>query len=415
MASEIKVSVVFPIYNAEDSLEEAVRSVMEQSLNNIEIICVNDGSTDGSLQVLKRLSGEDNRIKVISQENLGAGAARNAGIGVAVGEYMMFLDPDDKLAAKNVLLRLFEYASETKTDICGGNIVYNDTVGSGEGYKNFATCGVMDFSQFQDCFFHVRFIISRKLLLDNNILYPKLKRFQDPPFLLNAMVAAGRFSYINIPVYIYTRHLTSREYSYEGIRDLLIGHCDVLKIALKEGLNQLFLGIIEVARNNYYLEFYKHLYYYENQELEEYIREYEALIQKGPVEDKDRYLIISRQQSSVHKRFLSERRKIDTALRSEIVIIYGAGFWGKEIKKYMDQKCPDKECYIATTDGGNDTFSIKELFGIVPKASVIVAVDDKYVAAMGETAHRCGFENVYPLIYLNVNVDYWIHPWLLEN
>lgn len=90
-----RVSVIIPVYNAEKYLRECLDSVVNQTLKDIEIICVNDGSTDNSLQILEEYASQDNRIKIINQENQGAGAARNKGLEIAQGEYLSFLDADD--------------------------------------------------------------------------------------------------------------------------------------------------------------------------------------------------------------------------------------------------------------------------------------------------------------------------------
>lgn len=92
-----KVSVVIPVYNTEDYVEEAVRSIMNQTLRNIEIIIIDDGSTDNSLAVIKKLAGEDNRISCFSQTNQGQSVARNSGIEKASGEFIYFMDSDDFL------------------------------------------------------------------------------------------------------------------------------------------------------------------------------------------------------------------------------------------------------------------------------------------------------------------------------
>ena len=89
------VSVVVPLYNVEKYLEGCIESIIKQTLKNIEIILVDDGSTDNSLKILKKYQSLDNRIKILYQKNQGAGVARNAGMEVAVGEYLMFLDADD--------------------------------------------------------------------------------------------------------------------------------------------------------------------------------------------------------------------------------------------------------------------------------------------------------------------------------
>lgn len=91
----IKVSIIVPVYNVEIYLRECMESIVNQSLREIEIVCVNDGSTDGSLDILKEYQKKDERIKVIDQENAGYGKAMNVGISHAVGEYIGIVEPDD--------------------------------------------------------------------------------------------------------------------------------------------------------------------------------------------------------------------------------------------------------------------------------------------------------------------------------
>ena len=90
-----KISVIIPVYNAERYLQQCLDSVLNQTLRDIEIICVNDGSTDSSHEILEEYAKRDNRITVILQENMNAGDARNTGLRVAKGEYLSFLDADD--------------------------------------------------------------------------------------------------------------------------------------------------------------------------------------------------------------------------------------------------------------------------------------------------------------------------------
>ncbi len=108
MQNNIKFSIVVPIYNVEKYLSKCLDSLVNQTYSNIEIICVNDGSTDSSLQILEEYARKDERIKIINQENQGVSAARNNGIDNATGDYFLFVDPDDLLDI---------HASETLTQI----------------------------------------------------------------------------------------------------------------------------------------------------------------------------------------------------------------------------------------------------------------------------------------------------------
>ena len=91
----VKISIIMPIYNAEIYLEESVNSILNQNFEDFELICIDDGSTDNSLAILNEISKKDSRLRVISQKNLGAGAARNKGIKESLGEYICFIDSDD--------------------------------------------------------------------------------------------------------------------------------------------------------------------------------------------------------------------------------------------------------------------------------------------------------------------------------
>ena len=110
-----KVSVVIPVYNVEKFLKECLNSIINQSLEDIEIICVDDGSTDNSPKILKEYSLKDNRIKIISQENGGHAVATNNGMALANGKYLYLMDSDDILEL-NALEELYEYAENKNVD-----------------------------------------------------------------------------------------------------------------------------------------------------------------------------------------------------------------------------------------------------------------------------------------------------------
>ncbi len=112
----MKVSVIVPVYNTELYLEECIQSICNQTLKEIEIICVDDGSTDSSIEIIQRLAEKDSRIQLLQQENRGGGAARNLGMKKAQGDYLMFLDSDD-FFQEDLLEKLWMRCEETKADI----------------------------------------------------------------------------------------------------------------------------------------------------------------------------------------------------------------------------------------------------------------------------------------------------------
>lgn len=120
----IKVSVIIPIYNVEKYLYECINSVINQTLKNIEIICVNDGSTDKSQLILENFSKKDKRIKIINQQNKGLSIARNVGLENSIGDYIYFLDSDDFMAQPNVLELMYETCNNEKLDFLEGRFYF---------------------------------------------------------------------------------------------------------------------------------------------------------------------------------------------------------------------------------------------------------------------------------------------------
>ncbi len=111
-----KVSIIVPVYNAEEYLERCVNSLKNQTLEDIEIILVDDSSRDASPQMCERQAAEDSRIKVIHKQNEGAGIARNAGLQIATGEYIGFVDSDDFVEA-DMFKTLYEKAEKYNSDL----------------------------------------------------------------------------------------------------------------------------------------------------------------------------------------------------------------------------------------------------------------------------------------------------------
>ncbi len=120
-----KVSIIVPVYNAEKYLERCINSLRTQTLSDIEIILVDDSSSDSSLGICKNASEEDSRIKVIHKENEGAGKARNAALMVATGEYIGFVDSDD-FVDTDMFKTLYEKAQEYNADLVMSGVLYVD-------------------------------------------------------------------------------------------------------------------------------------------------------------------------------------------------------------------------------------------------------------------------------------------------
>lgn len=222
--TEIKISVIIPIYNADETLKRCLRSVQRQTLRDIEIICIDDGSTDDSRKLLEQMALDDGRIHYYSQHNSGAGAARNNGIRRAKGRFLSFLDSDDQYATSRSLEKLYRAATENHVKICGGN---TRDMENGRrmppakygGRKSWFTKeGLIQFQDYQWCYGFCQYIYDRNMLADNDIFFPTYRSFEDPPFLLKAMVCAGKFyALTDVVLQVYREPRRWNEQSLTGL------------------------------------------------------------------------------------------------------------------------------------------------------------------------------------------------------
>lgn len=226
------VSVIVPIYNGEKYIESCVSSLNRQTIEGLEIIFVDDGSTDCSLSLLKRF--ESVHTKVLVQENAGAGVARNTGIKHATGEFIAFLDVDDTFAEPNTLQKLYDRAKENHALICGGSMQSIDRQFDRQDKRVFNSEGFVEYAQYQFDFGFSRFIYSRQFLLEHGILFPTYRIYEDPVFMASAMIAAKRFYAIPDVVYNYSgAHQLGL--NVEKVVDYLHGLRDNLLLSSKHG------------------------------------------------------------------------------------------------------------------------------------------------------------------------------------
>ena len=240
-----KVSVIIPVYNVEQYLRECLDSIVNQTLHDIEIICVDDGSTDNSLEILKEYAKKDNRITVISRENKGVGFSRNQGINYGKGDFIAFMDPDDYYPTNIVLQTLYEKAKENNVNISGGALIVYDEqqdkkIKRTDFFNYFEKNKLWSYSDFQYDYGYQRFIYNRKMIIDNKIYFPNYRRFQDPPFMVNAFIAAKTFYAVNDYTYVYRWAHKNVNWTEEKVYHLLQGLRDNLVMTVQNSLGKLY-------------------------------------------------------------------------------------------------------------------------------------------------------------------------------
>ncbi len=205
---EIKVSVIIPVYNVEKYLRQNLQSVADQTLKEIEIICVDDGSTDSSFEIVQEFAAKDSRFVAVQQKNAGAGAARNNGLRRARGEYLSFLDSDD-FFAPDMLETAYNKAQETKADF----VVFNSDQYN-EDEKNFKQVSwVVRYAELPpyqpfgrramtDNIFKVFVgwawdkLFNRKWVLEHDLWFQEQRTSNDMLFVFSAVAIAKRIAYV---------------------------------------------------------------------------------------------------------------------------------------------------------------------------------------------------------------------------
>lgn len=244
--SLLRISVIIPIFNEEANLRKCLDSVFGQTLKDIQIICIDDGSTDKSLDIINEYKAKHDNIKLIKQKNCGAGVARNKGLEIAEGEFICFMDADDWYPSTTILKNLYIAAKNHNVDICGGSFSTFSGNKVKTTYENeysdytFTKNQLINYSDYQFDYGYHRFIYNNAFLRQNEIKFPPYKRYQDPPFFVKAMVTAGKFYAIKQVVYCYRKNNAKLVWTKEKLIDMLNGIKDNLIVAKNEHLAKLY-------------------------------------------------------------------------------------------------------------------------------------------------------------------------------
>lgn len=203
-----KVSVIIPVYNTEKYLRKCLDSVCNQTLSDIEIICVNDCSTDYSLEILKEYASKDDRIKLIDfKENKGAAVARNTGIDEAKGEYIGFVDSDDFIDL-DFYEKLYNKAIESDVEVVKGKLYLFDLVTNKIYLEDWID--INDNVKKNKANFYFTFttaIYKRNFINEHNVRFlDGLIHFEDPYFTIKVNLYTKKVKIIDSAKYYYTNN-----------------------------------------------------------------------------------------------------------------------------------------------------------------------------------------------------------------
>ncbi len=295
------VSVIMPIYNTQDFLAVAINSVLNQSYENFELICVDDGSTDSSAEIVRSYMAKDNRISFTQIENHGQGYVRNMAVKTAKGEYIQFLDADDFIEPLTLELAVTR-AEKDKSDLVIYDWYYFKPLGMSASYINSDALYSRPVLEGEEClellnispFFTVNKLYRKSFLLENNVVYGEDYIYEDIPFWVKAALNATRVSTIHSPLYRVTINNSSTTKTDLGTdkhcRGFILAVEEIArdfqkKPATNEARYAVFLYLIQKFGFYYVVRTPKEL-------KRSFIHDFVDAISKIPVEDlgRDKYL-----------------------------------------------------------------------------------------------------------------------------
>ena len=381
--NQIMISIVVPVYNVEKYIRQCIDSILNQTYSHFEVICVDDGSTDNSYEILKEYEKQDSRVVAIQQKNQYAGVARNRGMEIAKGKYILFLDADDFIE-ENTLELLVDYAEKHKTEVLVFDAFQYDNVTEkvintlwvalkpamfGQGIKAAEEIRdvVFDFTTPVPWNkFYLREFIER-----NQLQFQNLKRTNDLFFVYASLACANRIGMLEEKLYYYRDNNKS---SLQGSGDETPEIYAQALFELKDWLE----------KRDYWYKFKKSfstmaislsLYNWNNM-----------------VSEKAYHVLADKLQSVIFPKLCLGENKIESVLNKNLlerrnITVYGAGNIASALVKYLLYKYgykKDQIIIVVSGKGNNEEMicnikvqSFKELEEDKKEQLVIIAVADK--------------------------------------
>ena len=405
---DIKISVIIPVYNMSQYLGECLDSIVHQTLKEIEMIAVDDASTDNSLSILKKYSDMYDNFVILTQENQGAGPARNKGIQCARGRYLAFIDPDDYYPSNDCLEALYNAAEEHDVLMCGGLRVQNNngerTMARAENLKKYYCNRIVRVCDYPDIYGHQRYIYRTDMIRENNIFYGSYRRYEDQMFTVRAMACAGAF--FGLDKVVYEKRVGHKElkYTLEICIDILGGIREVFKIAKEYNLVKMYEERLKNIHMDYIIPFYQYSFC-GNYVIDEIIEEINETVRSW-IGSEEGVILTKEKVEEMRKSSEKEYGTVITNLNSERKkIIYGAGKKATEFIEHHSDKLENIIGIAVTSkqDGLVDTIcglpvrEIDDYLSYKKEALVMIATIHRYQEEIEQHLKDLGFVHVLKL------------------
>ena len=403
----IKISVIVPVYNMEKYVKECLDSILSQTLKEIEIICVNDGSTDSSYTILLEYQQKHQNIIVLHQENQGAAVAQNKGMESARGKYICFMGPDDYYAQDAALEQLFVNAEENHVSVCGGDFVSIWPDGRKKKPKKwFDRNQLVTFKEYGNYYCYTSYIFKLEMLKRYNITFPPYRRYQDPPFMMTVMLHAQEFYAINELIYAYRVGHKKEQMSLPRVLDVLNGIRDCFKMAKEYNLTKAY----EEQLNHKLTDYLSIIYPYARQDKKEIwtlIDEINQINMEWMGEYCGIFLDKTSLEAHIEKLREEQKKLIETCQKATDVVIYGAGEAGQFFLHHYAKDCKHIVGFAVSKKNKEEFFegyTIKEINDYDRELLVVVAVGKQYAQEILQNLQALQFNNVCYVEYANLRV-----------
>lgn len=250
-----KISIIMTTYNVDKTIEKSISSVFEQTLRELELICIDGDSTDGTCNRIKEYARKETRIKLFRQTRPSLGAAKNQGIESATGKFITFLDADDYYVDKQSLEKMYNACIKENVKVCGAlrSTVFSDGTVVKENLHRSDCEGnpqgkIIRYADKQyDYHFH-SYIYDREMIINSDARFAEAKAYDDTHFFIRAMLKAEVFLVIPVELYRY-RCGPAYDWGMERANDAMKSLTDQLVISSENNLARLHW--LTVQRINY--------------------------------------------------------------------------------------------------------------------------------------------------------------------
>ncbi len=324
-----KLSIIIPVYNVEKYVSNCLESILNQPFKDLEVICVNDGSSDKSLSVLQEYKNRDERIIIIDKKNEGSGVARNSALAIARGEYIFFVDGDDWIE-ENSLDKMISEADKLQTDILiFGGLSYYEEKGRKGGYsanklpkkylnKIFSSEDIKkDVFKFPSTAWTK--LYRREFLMKNNIKFQEIKVGQDQLPFFHSMITAEKIALLPQNLYCYRKNRKGA----------------VTAVKKKKNFSPIyvFYAVEEVLQNTDKLDDYKDIFvkkYFSK--ATSWLAKFQDDMKEGYFEEYSKLLKHIQKDYGMYKNFRPDIKD---------------GYWMLKLKQFTTLKAFDKKIYYS--------------------------------------------------------------------